>query len=107
MLLAVDFFSSNAEAMIRVFILFCWRELDAKVASKSVFCYPKTPTVFKYHEAIADLQPHVRFERADEATSDQADAALVELLSFLDTEVTAEQPQKKKQKTASAASLFE
>ena len=93
--------------MIRIFILFCWRELHAKVASKFVFCYPKTPTVFKYHEAIADLQPHVRFERADEDTADQADAALVELLSFLDDEMAAEEPQKKKQATASAASLFE
>ena len=44
--------------------------------------------------------------RADEDTSDRADAALVELLSFLDSEL-AEEPQKKKQKTASAASLFE
>ena len=81
--------------------------LYSRWASKSVSCYPKTPTVFKYHEAIADLQPHVRFERADEATSDQADAALVELLSFVDSEATVAEPQKKKKKGAAAASLFE
>ena len=75
--------------------------------SPPAFCYPKTPTVFKYHEAIADLQPHVRYERADEGTSDQADAALVALLSFVDSEAEAAEPQKKKQKGAAAASLFE
>ena len=54
----------------------------------------------------AELQPHVRLEREDEASVDTADDALVELLSFLDDEIQAEAPAAKKTK-ATNASLFE